>query len=86
MDLPMDLRYLFSTKDPKLCYQFVAGSCGGTEAAVSLLRALIKGNPDNVLVSLDGIGGYDHIRRDPPVLSLKTSRLHQGASHYWWHF
>ena len=35
----------------------------GTDAAIHLLRHLTDANPDKAIVSIDGLGAFDHVRR-----------------------
>jgi hypothetical protein len=44
-------------------FQFALGTRAGTDAAVLFLRTYLENNPGKVLVSIDGIGAYDHIYR-----------------------
>ncbi len=35
----------------------------GTDAAIHYLRYLVEANPDQVIMSIDGVGAYDHVSR-----------------------
>ena len=43
--------------------QLAVGTRVGSEAAIHAARVKLEADPDMVLLSLDGIGAYDHIRR-----------------------
>ena len=45
-------------------YQFALQTPAGAEALVLALRALTEEDPDAVILSLDGVGAYDHVRRE----------------------
>ncbi len=44
-------------------WQFALSTRAGTDALAHAVRLLLESNPDLVLVSLDGVGAFDHIRR-----------------------
>ena len=44
-------------------YQFAVQTPAGAEALVLALRALTDADPDAVVLSLDGVGAYDHVHR-----------------------
>ena len=46
-------------------YQFALGTRAGTDCLGLLLRALTDLDDNLVVVSLDGVGAYDHISRAP---------------------
>jgi len=52
-------------------FQFALGTRSGAESAVFLLRALAEADDDLVLLSLDGIGAFDHVRRDRMLDKLR---------------
>eukprot|EP00973_Karenia_brevis_P080675 11192736-Karenia_brevis.AAC.1 len=41
-------------------YQFALSTRAGTDCAAMLLRAMTDQSEDTVIVSIDGIGAYDH--------------------------
>ena len=48
----------------------------GTDAVAHAVRLLLEADPNRVLVSLDGVGAFDHIRR-----AQFLQRLHDVPSH-----
>ena len=44
-------------------YQYALQTRAGTEALAHILRFLTDMDPDTVVVSLDGVGAFDHVRR-----------------------
>jgi hypothetical protein len=79
-----------------LPYQFALNTRAGTDCLGLFLRALTDLDPDLVIVSLDGIGAYDHIKRSEMLRKLHTLpranaalpfvRLFYGtASKYTWY-
>ena len=44
-------------------YQYALQTRAGTEAVAHILRFLTESDPDTVVVSLDGVGAYDHVHR-----------------------
>ena len=82
-------------RDATAPYQFALQTRAGMDALVHAIRALTDGNPDLVVLSLDGIGAYDHVRRaaflkalrDDPTLDnlLPLARtLYTNTSTYLW--
>ena len=77
-------------------YQFALNTRAGTDCIGLLLRALTDLDEDLVVVSLDGIGAYDHIKRSAMLSKLRKLprasamlpfvRLFYGApSEYTWY-
>ena len=52
-------------------YQFALSTRAGTDCLVLLIRALTDLDPDLVVVSLDGIWAYDHIKRSEMLKKLR---------------
>ena len=44
-------------------HQFALQTPAGAEALVLALRAMTDDNPDLVVLSLDGVGAFDHVKR-----------------------
>ena len=44
-------------------FQFALGTRAGTEAAARVVRALCERDPRATVVSIDGVGAYDHVHR-----------------------
>ena len=76
-------------------FQFALSTRAGTDAVVHLIRAMVDADADATVVSIDGIGAYDHVHRaaifralaDNPSLRalLPFVRLWYGrTSHYAW--
>ena len=58
-------------------FQFALSTRAGTDAVGQALRLLSDAAPDRVIVSLDGIGAYDHVRRAAFMAKLlSTPSLH----------
>ena len=58
-------------------FQFALRTRAGTDAIGHALRALSDADGDTVILSLDGIGAYDHIRRASFLRKmLGTASLH----------
>ena len=57
-------------------YQFALSTRAGADAVAHALRALSEQNPDVVILSLDGIGAYDHVKRAAMLRKLGTEALH----------
>ena len=53
-------------------HQYALSTRAGTECVAHLLRALLEEDPQNTVLSLDGIGAYDTIRRKAMLKKLKT--------------
>ena len=56
-------------------FQFALRTRAGTDALALALRAATDEDPNAVILSLDGIGAYDHIRRDAML-----GKLHRTPS------
>jgi len=44
-------------------FQFALSTRAGTDCAALLLRSMLDQDPETVVVSIDGIGAYDHVSR-----------------------
>ena len=44
-------------------YQFALNTRAGTDCAALLLRSMLDQDPEAVVVSIDGVGAYDHVSR-----------------------
>ena len=53
-------------------FQFGLATPAGTDCVAAMLRAETDNNPDRVLLSLDGVGAYDHCKRAAMLRKLKT--------------
>jgi len=76
-------------------FQFALQTHAGTEALAHLCRYLTDADPDTVVVSLDGIGAFDHVQRaafmtelaeDPNLLPLLplVGMLYGSQSRFFW--
>lgn len=76
-------------------FQFALKTRAGTDAVAHAIRALTDADPNLVVLSLDGIGAYDHIRRaaflqalhdDPQLANLLplVRKLYTTPSTYLW--
>ena len=54
-------------------YQFALRTRAGMDALVQTLRILSDADPDLVVLSLDGIGAYDHVRRAAMLRKLAAT-------------
>ena len=52
-------------------FQFALQTRAGTDAVAHAIRALTDADPDLVVLSLDGIGAYDHMRRAAFLQALR---------------
>ena len=77
-------------------YQFALQTRSGTEAVAHTLRYLAEKDPEMVVVSLDGVGAYDHMKRaafvrkiaDTPTLESLTPlvlALYGSESRFLWY-
>ena len=77
-------------------YQYALQTRAGTEAVAHILRHLTEDNPEVVVVSLDGIGAYDHVKRaafvkkltDTPALESLLPlvlALYGSESRFYWY-
>jgi hypothetical protein len=76
-------------------YQFALQTKAGTDALAHAIRALTDFDPEAVVVSLDGIGAFDHVKRTAffskllaceelrPLVSL-VSALYGAQSRFLW--
>ena len=53
-------------------HQYALSTRAGTECVTHLLRAELEDHPENTVLSLDGIGEYDTIRRKAMLEKLRT--------------
>ena len=54
-------------------YQFALRTPAGTDVVAHILRYITEGDPDKVVVSLDGIGAFDHVRRAAFVRKIAST-------------
>ena len=54
-------------------YQFALQTRAGSDAMGHVLRAATEMDPEAVLLSLDGIGAYDHVQRAAFLRALRNS-------------
>ena len=82
-------------RDATAPFQFALQTRAGMDALVHAIRALTDANTELVVLSLDGIGAFDHVRRaaflkalrdDPTLSSLLplVKALYTNASTYLW--
>ena len=82
-------------RDATSPYQFALQTPAGMDAMAHAIRALTDSDPDLVVISLDGIGAFDHVRRaaflqalrdDPQLASLLplVKSLYTTPSTYLW--
>ena len=77
-------------------FQFALQTKAGTDALAHAIRFLTDSDPDTVVVSLDGVGAFDHVKRSAffsklyaceelrPILPL-VSALYGSQSRFLWH-
>ena len=53
-------------------FQYALRTRAGTECVGHLFRALTERDPNACILSVDGIGAYDHVRRDAMLGKLRT--------------
>ena len=64
-------------------YQFALSTRAGTDALSHLLRATTETDPNVVVVAIDGVGAFDHIRRKAifdKLLAVRNSRASSRPS------
>ena len=83
-------------KEATAPYQYALQTRAGTEALAHTLRVLTEEDPDVVIMSLDGVGAYDHVSRAAFMEKLAASpklhgliplvaALYGSDSHFlWW--
>ena len=65
-----------------LPYQFALSTRAGTEALARAIRAATEMDPRVTVVSIDGIGAFDHIRRSGMLSGLHANPDLQGVLPY----
>ena len=57
------MQFADAVEDATQPYQFALSTRAGTDALAMALRTATDEDEDAVILSLDGVGAYDHIRR-----------------------
>ena len=75
-------------------YQYALQTRAGTDCLAALLRTASELNEDSIVISLDGVGAYDHVSRAafmtklrevaPELLPFVRLFYCQASTYYWW--
>ena len=68
--------------DACMPFQFALGTRAGTEALARAIRAATEWNPRATVLSIDGVGAFDHVRRRAMLSGLYDNPALQGVLPY----